>query len=137
MADRQEIDALLMGALYGELDAGEQARLEAHMVAHPSDRAAMAALEQTRARVREARLPDLDPAPAISALLLQEAARRAPRKAPARDERPGVLAWLSQMFRPIVAHPALAGAMALALVGGAAGVLYQTGKSVPDAPMAA
>ncbi len=38
MADRQDIDALMVGALYGELDDGERARLEAHLASHPQDR---------------------------------------------------------------------------------------------------
>jgi hypothetical protein len=130
MGDRQDIDALLIGALYGELDADDQARLDAHLTAHPGDRAAMDELARTRAHVREglARLPEAEPAPAISTLLLREAARRAPRRAPARDSGGGVLGWLAGLFRPVAAHPALAGALTLAVVAGTAGILHERGK---------
>jgi len=127
MGDRQDIDALLIGAVYGELDEADQARLESHLASHPGDRAAMEALTETRTRVRAdlARMPQTDPAPAISTLLLQEAARRAPRR---KEAGGGVLAWLQGLFTPIARHPALAGALALVLVGGSAAVLYKTGK---------
>jgi hypothetical protein len=129
MGDRQDIDALLIGALYGELDAAEQERLDAHLASHPADRATMDSLAETRSRVRDqlATMPQVEPAPAISTLILQEAARRAPRKG-AQEKSGGVLAWLSGLLQPIARHPALAGAMALVLVGGAAGVLYNRGK---------
>ncbi|MCE9576321.1 MAG: hypothetical protein K8W52_24450 [Deltaproteobacteria bacterium] len=127
MGDRQDIDALLIGALYGELEGADQARLDAHLAAHPSDRAAMDALVQTRATLRDriAALPDFDPAPKLSTLLLQEAAKRA---RPVAAESGGLLAWLRNMFRPIVAHPALATAMTVAVIGGAAGLLYKSGR---------
>jgi anti-sigma factor RsiW len=133
MGDRQDIDALLIGALYGELEGADQARLDAHLAAHPSDRAAMDALARTRATLREriSALPEFDPAPKVSTLLLQEAARRAPAA-----EGAGLLAWLRNMFRPLVAHPALAGALTLALVGGAAGLLYSRGRGGVAEPTA-
>ena len=129
MGDRQDIDALLIGALYGELDADDQARLDAHLAAHPADQAAMDELARTRAHVREglARLPEAEPAPAISTLLIREAARRAPRRA-AAGSGGGVLGWLAGLFRPVAAHPALAGALTLAVVAGAAGILHERGK---------
>ena len=128
MGDPHDIDALLMGALYGELDAADQARLEAHLASHPGDRATMDALSETRTRVRDglAPVPDVDPSPAISTVILQEAARRAPKRA--REGERGFFAWLSGVFQPVGRHPALAGAMALALVAGTAGVLYEKGK---------
>lgn len=127
MGDRHDIDALLIGALYGELEGADQARLDAHLAAHPGDRAAMDALVETRASLRDriAALPDFEPAPKLSALLLQEAAKRA---RPVAAESGGLLGWLRAMLRPIVAHPALATAMTLAVVGGAAGLLYQNGR---------
>jgi len=129
MGDRQDIDALLIGALYGELDADDQARLDAHLAAHPADREAMDDLARTRAHVREglAGMHEAEPAPAISTLLLCEAARRAPRRAPAGSGG-GVLGWLAGLFRPVAAHPALAGALTLAVVVGAAGILHERGK---------
>ena len=41
MVDRQDIDALLVGALYGELTPAEEARLTAHLESHPADRSAL------------------------------------------------------------------------------------------------
>lgn len=127
MADRQDIDALLIGALYGELDADERARLDAHLASHPQDRSALEGLRSTRALLREADLPVsmavAEPSPAITAMLLQEAARRAP--APAA--RGGFLAFLASLLKPFAASPALSAAAALVLVGGAAGLLYSKG----------
>lgn len=137
MGDRQDIDALLIGALYGELEGADQARLDAHLAAHPADRAAMDALIQTRATLRDrlAGMEDAEPAPRLSTLLLQEAARRAPRREEAAAG--GLVGWLRGLFRPIVAHPALAGAMTLALVGGAAGLLYNHGRGGVTEPTVA
>ena len=126
MADRQDIDALLIGALYGELDGDERARLDAHLASHPQDKSALEGLRSTRDLLREADLPvslaAAEPSPAITARLLQEAARRAP--APASG---GILAFLASLLRPFAASPALSAATALVLVGGSAGLLYSRG----------
>lgn len=130
MADRTDIDALLIGALYGELTPADEARLAAHLESHPGDRTALTDLTRTREAVRESRIraEQAEPSQAISALLLQEASRRAPR-APARD--PESESWFQRLFRStIVAHPAMAAAATLVLVVGAAGTLYLHG-SVP------
>lgn len=128
MAERQDIDALLIGALYGELDGDERARLEAHLASHPQDRSALDGLRSTRDLLKEADLPRSfaveEPSPAITAMLLQEAARRAP--APA--SKGGFLAFLAGLLKPFAASPALSAAAALVLVGGAAGLLYSRGK---------
>lgn len=65
---------------------------------------------------------DEEPAPRIDALLLAAARQHAPR--------PRVAWWarLADWMRPVVAHPALAGAAALVIVAGAAGVLYTRGE---------
>jgi hypothetical protein len=122
--DRQDIDALLIGALYGELDGDERARLDAHLASHPQDRSALEGMRSTRAMLRDAELVSLlgaaEPPPAISARLIQEAARRAPVKAAGG----GWVAFLSTLFRPLVASPALSAAAAFVLIAGAAGVLY-------------
>ena len=85
--DRQDIDALLIGALYGELTPADEARLAAHLDSHPTDRGALDDLKSARQAVRESRIFDLqlDPPQAVSALLLQEAHRRAPKRV-ARDD---------------------------------------------------
>lgn len=135
-ADRQDIDALLIGALYGELDGDERARLDAHLASHPQDRSALEDMRSTRAMLRDAEVATLlgaaEPSPAISARLLQEAARRAPAKAAGG----GFFAFLSTLFRPLVVNPALSAAAALVLVGGAAGILYSRGALESREPMA-
>jgi anti-sigma factor RsiW len=137
MADRQDIDALLIGALYGELDGDERARLETHLASHPQDRSALEGLRSTRELLREADLPVTmavaEPSPAITAMLLQEAARRAP--APA--SRGGFLAFLAGLLKPFAASPALSAAAALVLVGGAAGLLYSRGALRTSEPTVA
>lgn len=123
MVDRQDIDALLIGSLYGELSSTEEARLKAHLDAHPADRAALAELSQTRETVRNRLLEvEVEPPSSISALLMQEAARRAPRlKSEGEREREG---WFARFVRSFVAHPAMAAAMMLVVVVGVAGTMY-------------
>ncbi|HEY5949504.1 MAG TPA: hypothetical protein VIV40_28615, partial [Kofleriaceae bacterium] len=76
--DRQDIDALLIGALYGELTPADEARLALHLDSHPTDRGALDDLKSARQAVRESRIFELqlEPPQALSALLLQEAHRR-------------------------------------------------------------
>jgi len=47
MTDRMDIDALLIGALYGELTFADEARLTAHLESYPADRNALADLTRT------------------------------------------------------------------------------------------
>ena len=121
--DRQDIDALLIGALYGELTPAEEARLTAHLESHPADRSALDDLKSARQAVRESRIFDLqkEPPQAVSALLLQEAHRRAPRAAASSDAKEG---WFYRLTRVFLAHPAMAAAAMLVLVVGVAGTLY-------------
>src|SRR5690242_3438533 len=88
MVDRLDIDALLIGALYSELTPAEEARLSAHLESHPGDRVALDDLKSARLAVRESRIlsVQLEPPQAISAMLLQEAARRAPKAARGRED---------------------------------------------------
>ena len=123
--DRQDIDALLIGALYGELTPADEARLAAHLESHPADRGALDDLKSARAAVRESRIFDLqlDPPQSVSALLLQEAHRRAPKRVVADDgERKE--SWFYRFTRAFMAHPAMAAAAMLVLVVGVAGTLY-------------
>ena len=129
MANRQDIDALIVGAVYGELDASEQAQLDAHLTSHPEDRAALEALERTRAQVRRGLegMTPAEPPPSISALLLQEAARRGPHPSAAAATEPAGAGWWSRFvdkLRAVGMNPAFAGAAALVLVGGTAAALY-------------
>ncbi len=121
--DRQDIDALLIGALYGELTPADQARLATHLEAHPGDRGALDDLKVARQAVAESRIfaVQLDPPQAVSALLLQEAHRRAPKRVVARDEQEG---WFARFARSFMAHPAMAAAAMLVLVMGGAGILW-------------
>ncbi|HEY4242746.1 MAG TPA: hypothetical protein VGM88_23180 [Kofleriaceae bacterium] len=116
--DRQELDALLVGSLYGELSPAEQARLDAHLESHPSDRTALSDMSRARDAVRQSRLLEqqLDPPQSISALLMQEAARRAPK--------PAAEGWFQKFMRSFVAHPAMAAAATLVLVVGVAGTVW-------------
>jgi hypothetical protein len=130
MPDRTDIDALLIGALYGELTAADEARLTAHLESHPADRTALADLTRTRAAVRDSRLLafELEPPQAISAILLREASRRAPR--PARQ----TASWFQRFTRAFMAHPAMAAAAMLVLVVSVAGTLYLRGSDQLAAP---
>lgn len=138
MGDRLDIDALLIGALYGELDGDERARLDAHLASHPADRAALDSLRSTRAWLTDhdarAFLGAAEPPNAISARLIQEAARRAP--APRAAAGGGWLGFLGGLFRPIAAHPALSAAAAMLIVVGA-GSLMMRHKSLEVAQPAA
>src|SRR4051794_11437357 len=113
----QDIDALLIGALYGELTPADEARLAAHLESHPADKTALDDLKSARERVRESRFLEAqtEPPQAISAMLLQEAARRAPRKAVATEggERES---WFHRFVRSFAAHPAMAAAAMLVVV---------------------
>lgn len=126
MVDRTDIDALLIGALYGELTPADEARLRAHLESHPADRTALDDLTRTRAAVRESRILifQFEPRQAISALLLQEASRRAPRAVTDRGEG---ATWFQRFVRSFMAHPAMAAAATLVLVITAAGTLYLRG----------
>ena len=123
MADRTDIDALLIGALYGELTPADEARLTAHLESHPADRTALDDLTRTRAAVRDSRILafQFEPPAAVSALLLQEASRRAPRVQD-REE-----SWFQRFVRSFAAHPAMAAAATIVLVLGVAGTLYLRG----------
>ena len=124
MVERQDIDALLVGALYGELTPADEARLSAHLESHPTDRSALDGLKSAREAVRESRIfqLQLDPPQAVSALLLQEAARRAPKLVTETDERSE--SWFARFVRSFVAHPAMAAAAMFVVVIGVAGTIY-------------
>jgi len=118
--DRQDIDALLVGALYGELSSADEAALTAHLDSHPADRNALDDLKSIRTKFQTSRIFELqfEPPQALSALLLQEAARRAP-KIEVRKE-----SWFQRFVTLFVAHPAMAAAATLVLVVGVAGTVY-------------
>src|SRR5947207_2759751 len=131
MADRTDIDALLIGALYGELTPADEARLTAHLESHPADRTALADLTRTREAVRGSRLLafQAEPPQAISALLLREASRRAPR--PQRE----TTGWFQRFTRSFMAHPAMAAAATVVLVASVAGTFYLRGEDQLAVPV--
>ncbi len=118
MVDRQDIDALLISALYGELTPADETRLATHLDSHPADRTALSDLTRAREVVHESRIlqVQLDPPQSISALLLQEAVRRAPRRASEQG-------WFQRFMRSFMAHPAIAAAAMLVIVIGFATVI--------------
>jgi hypothetical protein len=73
--------------------------------------------------VRASRLfaVQLEPPQSVSARLLQEAARAAPRPAGRSDDAVG---WFHRFTRAFIAHPAMATAATFVLVVGVAGTLY-------------
>jgi hypothetical protein len=131
--DRQDIDALLVGALYGELTPADEARLAAHLESHPADRGALDDLKSARAAVRESRIFELqhEPPQAVSALLLQEAHRRAPRRV-AVDSGEEQESWFFRFTRVFMAHPAMAAAAMLVLVVGVFGVVQINRGQAPQ-----
>ncbi|MGE0547852.1 MAG: anti-sigma factor [Kofleriaceae bacterium] len=124
--ESQDIDALLISALYGELTPADEARLAVHLQAHPNDRIALDDLTRARNAIRDSRALELqvEPPQAVSALLLQEAARSATKPVAVRDEEPG---WFLRFMRSIAAHPAMAAAAMLVIVLGA-GALVSSRK---------
>lgn len=123
MTDRIDIDALLIGALYGELTPADEARLSAHLESHPADRTALSDLTRTRAAVRASRIfeTQFEPPASVSALLMQEVARRLPRKS---TEPAETSSWFQRFVRAFMAHPAMAAAAMLVLVIGVASTVY-------------
>lgn len=133
MLDREDIDALLIGRLYGELSSTDEARLQAHLAGSSAqaqaDKRALEDMTSARSAVRESRLlsEQVDPPQSISALLMQEAARRAPKQ---RSESEG---WFARFVRSFVAHPAMAAAATLVLVVAVGGSLYmRNGKQLAE-----
>jgi hypothetical protein len=139
--ERQDIDALLIGALYGELTPADEARLSAHLESHPGDRGALDDLKSARAKIAESRIfaVQADPPQHISALLLQEAHRRAPKMVIADDgERKD--SWFWRFARSFALHPAMAAAAMLVVVLGVGALMYKNkgagfaNREVPSAP---
>lgn len=137
MLDCSKIDELMMDWLYQELDESSSARVAEHVQGCARCTAEASALQRTRAAFRD--LSPVDPPVAVSAILLHEAARRAPAVAAAAQPRMGdesgfwarVRAWL----RPIALHPAAAAVAMLVLIAGVAGTLYvRHGDEMTDTP---
>ena len=126
MLDCSKIDELMMDWLYQELDESSSARVAEHVQGCARCTAEASALQRTRAAFQE--LSPVDPPVALSAILLHEAARRAPAVAatagPRLGDEGGFWARVRAFFRPIALHPAAAAVAMLVLVAGVAGTLY-------------
>jgi hypothetical protein len=121
MMQCRDIDELMVDFLYQELDDGQAEGFRAHVDGCARCGAELRGLQQMRETLRA--LPDDEPSPAVSTLLLHEAGKRA-RKA---EEQGSVLAFLSRFFAPVLAHPAWAAAGSLLIVAGVAGFLSMKG----------
>lgn len=130
-----DFDALLMGSLYGELSAVEESRLQAHLAAHPGDQELWRGLLRTREAIRSsAALGVVEPPQAISARILQEAARRAPK---AHAIEGGLASRLGKWLATFAAHPALAAAAMAVVAVGVAGTMYVRGQGSATSPTVA
>jgi hypothetical protein len=80
-------------------------------------------MKVARDAVKQSRIFDVqaEPPQAISAVLLQEAARRAPKKVADPERRES---WFARFVRTFASHPAMAAAAMLVVVVGVAGTLY-------------
>src|SRR5688572_24912829 len=121
MLQCKEIDELMMDWLYQELDTSSSQAVEAHVGGCARCTAEIGSLRRTREVFRE--MPSEEPPASLSAILLHEAARRAPAVATRREEV-GFWERVRAWFQPLVAHPAAAAMATLVLVAGVAGVLY-------------
>lgn len=127
MLDCSKIDELMMDWLYQELDESSSARIAEHVQGCARCAAEATALQRTRAAFRD--LSPVEPPTAVSAILMHEAARRAPAVAVAAaprtaDAEGGFWARVRSWFRPIMLHPAAAAVATLVLIAGVAGTLY-------------
>ncbi len=108
-------DAKMVDWLYDELDPSEVESFEKHLEANPAAQAEAAALKRTREAFRE--LDQSEPPPALSAILMHEAAKSV-------QQSPGLWARFAGLFQPIFLHPAVSAMATLVIVAGVAGALY-------------
>ena len=109
-------DAAILAALYGE--AGADVALDhAQQATHDE-------WQMVRGVVRHAREHGFEVEPSAGLMVSLMAAARAQAVPPAPGLGARFMAWMT----PLIAHPALAGAAALVVVGGTAGVLYMRGQ---------
>jgi hypothetical protein len=128
MMQCRDIDELMMDHLYGELEADREDAFKAHVDGCARCQGEVAGLDRTRRAFAGLELSE--PPAALTAKLLVEAARHAPR---ARES--GFLAWLAGLMRPLAMHPAWAAAASILLVAGVAGMLALRGSFKTHAPM--
>ncbi|MCG8422426.1 MAG: zf-HC2 domain-containing protein [Proteobacteria bacterium] len=131
MSSCNDINALMMDWLYDELEPDRRAEFDQHLTGCANCHAEVDALNSTRAALRA--LPDEEPPPSLSAILLHEAARHAPR-ADANDRQAGPWSRLLALFQPMLAHPAATAIATLVLVAGVAGTLFFRGVDKAEEP---
>jgi hypothetical protein len=123
MLECRDIDGLMMDWLYEELEPARHQEVSQHIDGCTRCAAELSGFQRARSAFRE--LATDEPSAAVSAILLHEAARRAPARARAAAAGEGGLAgWLGNLFGAMFAHPGLAAAASLVLVAGVAGTLY-------------
>ncbi|MBI4510387.1 MAG: zf-HC2 domain-containing protein [Deltaproteobacteria bacterium] len=116
MMECRQIDELMMDYIYQELDEAQAAQVRSHVDECARCGSELMGMARVRAAARS--LPELEPPPALSARLLHEAAKRAPRS---RSERKGLVAWFASWLMPVARHPLAAAMASMVLVAGAAG----------------
>jgi len=126
----RDIDALMMDWLYQELEPSQAGPFDDHVAGCPRCQGELEAMKRTRAALRD--LPEAEPPASITAILMHEAARKAPTAVAVEPAggggRRGLFGWLSGLFMPISQHPAAAALATLVLVAGVAGALYVRGE---------
>jgi hypothetical protein len=142
MLQCRDIDSLMMDWLYQELDTVTSAPFDAHVDGCARCRAELDSLARTREAMQA--LPAHESPSSITAILMHEAAKRAP--APARaaavplgdgEGGRGFFGWLASLLDPIVAHPAATALATLVLVAGVAGSMYLRGEHRVATPVIA
>ena len=134
MPDCKDIDARIVDVLYGELDSSDEASFREHIDSCEACTGQLASFAWIRDAM--ARLPEEEPPIAVSNILLHEAGKHATAQAKQgaqADEARGPLAWLTRLFQPLIAHPAMAAVASLVLVATVGGTMYlKSGKQVAE-----
>ena len=124
--DCSRIDELLVDYIYQELESAQVELFEAHLQGCTRCSREVTAFDSTRSML--ASLPEEDPPPQISALLLQEAARAVQPSTASFWER------LRQGLHSMVMHPAMTAAVTLVLVLGISFYVYKSNPPLGDTP---
>lgn len=142
MPDCKDIDALIVDRLYGELDEAKQTWFDDHVADCGGCHAEWQAFSRTRDVLQQ--MPEAEPPQSISAILLHEAAKRAPAPSKPKavrlsddQKRPGLLDRIGGWLFPVLRHPAAAAVAVLVLVAGVAGTLYIRGDQKVAEPTVA
>ncbi len=125
-------DAAMLDALYRDDDGpGDAADVD------DAQRGTLDDWEAMRGVIRHARDHGFDVEPPAAGSPGSMEMLMAAARAHATPARPGLWARLTSWLTPLIAHPAMAGAAALVVVGGAAGVMYMKGQHKVARPPAA